>query len=131
MRPPCATLSEVLFDASAVIAWVKDEAGAERVQALAHAASVSAVNWAEILGKLATQRMDADDWVGQLQLPILPFGMTEAEAAARLISAHRGVLSLGDAACIATAELRRCPVLTADRVWATLPLGIEVRLIRP
>ncbi len=40
------------------------------------------------------------------------------------------MLSLGDAACLATARVLGMPVLTANRAWAALPVGVEVRLIR-
>lgn len=39
-------------------------------------------------------------------------------------------LSLGDRACLSLAVLRGLPVLTADRVWARLTVGIEVHCIR-
>jgi hypothetical protein len=39
-------------------------------------------------------------------------------------------LSLGDAACLATAAVLRLPVLTADRAWAGLGLELDIRLIR-
>jgi PIN domain nuclease of toxin-antitoxin system len=39
-------------------------------------------------------------------------------------------LSLADRACLALAERERLPVLTADRHWGSLDLGIDVRLIR-
>jgi len=38
--------------------------------------------------------------------------------------------SLGDRVCLALARRRGLPVLTTDKPWADLDLGIEVRLIR-
>ena len=43
----------VVLDASAVLAWVRDEPGGDRVMsAVQHGALVSAVNWAEVLTRL-------------------------------------------------------------------------------
>ena len=39
-------------------------------------------------------------------------------------------LSLGDRACLALAEHRRLPVITADRQWRGLDVSIEVRFLR-
>jgi len=39
-------------------------------------------------------------------------------------------LSLGDRACFALAKVGDLPVMTADRVWQEIPLGVEVSLIR-
>lgn len=40
-----------------------------------------------------------------------------------------GGRSLGDRAALAVGETRRCPAATADRVWASLYVGIEVAVI--
>jgi PIN domain nuclease of toxin-antitoxin system len=39
-------------------------------------------------------------------------------------------LSLGDRACLALALRRRLKVLTADTAWSTIPLGIDIEVIR-
>jgi PIN domain nuclease of toxin-antitoxin system len=39
-------------------------------------------------------------------------------------------LSLGDRACLALGLTRGLPVLTADRVWAQLDVGVEVVVCR-
>jgi PIN domain nuclease of toxin-antitoxin system len=51
--------------------------------------------------------------------------------AGALVAAYRRRgISLGDAACLATAEALGLPVLTADRAWATLGIDLDIRLIR-
>ena len=39
-------------------------------------------------------------------------------------------LSLGDRACLALGKRLNLPVLTADKVWTSLSLGITINLIR-
>jgi len=126
-------VAEALLDASAVLALLQDEAGSAIVGAALALAAISAVNAVEVLARLGANMAEADARTAfaALEIPLLPFTAAEIGRAQGLVRRHRGVLSLADCACIATAERLGIPVLTADRVWATLPLGIEVRLIRP
>jgi len=39
-------------------------------------------------------------------------------------------ISTGDSFCLAAAKIRRCPVITADRIWSKLSLGIETIFVR-
>jgi PIN domain nuclease of toxin-antitoxin system len=50
-------------------------------------------------------------------------------AALRPLTIHLG-LSLGDRACLALAAAMRLPVMTTDRKWAELDVGVEVVVIR-
>jgi len=51
---------------------------------------------------------------------------------ARLRAATRAQgLSLGDRACLATGLRLGWPVITADRSWAIVDVGVTVHLIRP
>ncbi len=126
-------MAEALLDASAVLALLQDEAGSAVVGAALATAALSAINAVEVLARLGAAMADADAQAAfsALELPLLPFTAAEIGRAEGLVRRHRGVLSLADCACIATAQRLAIPVLTADRVWATLPLGVEVRLIRP
>jgi ribonuclease VapC len=130
----------VVLDASAVLAYLKNEPGAEAVYvAVGEGALVSAVNWAEALSKLAEGGQDPGDAARALTdigilgqgLIVRPLDGAQAVEIARLRPLIREAgLSLGDRACLALAGALGLPALTADHVWARLNLGLEVRLIR-
>jgi len=127
----------VVLDTSALLAAMFNEAGADlaaRGMAEAETLLFTSVNLAEAIAVLVRRRgvpvAEAAADVALIGAEIVPFGAAEAEAAAGLAAAHRGVLSLGDAACLATAMLRGAPVLTADRAWAGLGLAVDIRLVR-
>lgn len=127
-------MSATVIDASAVLALLNGEAGAGRVaQALEHAC-ISAVNLAEVLGRLrraGLAREDCSRAVGRLPLEVVPFDRELAEVVAELVPLTVGSgLSLGDRACLATARRRRLPALTADRAWLRLDVGVRVIAIR-
>jgi PIN domain nuclease of toxin-antitoxin system len=122
----------VILDSSAVLAFLQDEPGADIVALALPGAAISAVNQAEVVAKLRRLGETALVSLHLIDLAVLPFTAAETELAGELVWRHRGVVSLGDAACLATAKLRAVPVLTADRAWARLPsLGVEIRFLRP
>lgn len=124
----------VLLDASAFLALLLEEPGAETVAAVLDQAVISAVNLAEALEVTLRRGVPparAAAWVEELGLPVLPFDASCAAAASRLLAAHRRRgLSLGDCACLGTAETLGLPVMTADRAWDGLLPGLDLRLIR-
>lgn len=67
-----------------------------------------------------------------LALDVHDFGRELAFQTAMLrpTTKHKG-LSLADRACLALGGQLGLPVLTTDRAWTELELGVEVRLIRP
>ncbi len=97
-------------------------------------AIISAVNLTEVGAKLAERGMTEADIraaVGMLGLNVANFDEDAAYAAAMLGVRTRGLgLSLGDRVCLALGVARNVPVLTADRNWARLDVGADVRLIR-
>jgi PIN domain nuclease of toxin-antitoxin system len=127
---------EVVADASAVLAWMFEENGAEALGPILEQAGISAVNLAEVLQIADSLGYASDDLDADLAgygLEFLPF--TDAEALAALTvkraEADAGVnLSLADRCCLATALVRSLPVVTGDRAWSIMSLGIEVRLFR-
>jgi ribonuclease VapC len=127
-------VSEVVLDASAVLALINEEPGGETVEALLDDAIISAVNWSEVIAVLtdagfAIERAGAR--IAALDLEVVAFDQAQALAAGALRSATRSAgLSFGDRACLGLAGTRAAPVITADPRWASLPLDAEVRLIR-
>lgn len=127
-------MSEVVLDASAVLATVFNETGGDRVAAVAEASRLSAVNLAEVVQKLVDRGFgdDAIDAVlGDLPCHIEPFDVPTSVRAGLLRRSTRSAgLSLGDRACLALAQRLELPVLTADRAWADVDVGVEIVLIR-
>ena len=124
----------LLLDTSALLALVFREPGMETVLAALDGCAISAVNQAEVVEVAARRGTDpgrAAAWAGELSIPVLPFTPPMAARAGAVLAAGRGRgLSLGDAACLGTAGALGVPVLTADRGWAALGLGIEIRQLR-
>lgn len=122
-----------LLDASAVLAMLGREPGGDVVAHVLMAAAVSTVNWSEIRQNGHDHGIDMDETQADLEslgVTFAPFGLDEAAVAAELW--HRGAhrLSFADRACLATAKVHGVPTLTADRAWASLDMGVNVRLIR-
>ena len=126
---------EYVLDASAILAQLQGEPGANIVEAVGSSSVISSVNWAEVLQKVIAQgSRETEDVRRDLEsagLQILPFTVEDAEYTAQLcLNARRAGLSLVDRACLSLAHRLRLPALTADRAWSALDLEIEVRLIR-
>jgi ribonuclease VapC len=62
---------------------------------------------------------------------VVDFDVPQAKVAGdlRRLTRIQG-LSLGDRACLALAQALGLPAMTADRAWAGLEVGIEIRTIR-
>lgn len=126
--------SGAVFDASALLAYLRDEPGALVVSEAIVGASISAVNWAEVMEKSLVAGIDGGSLrtdVEDLGVAVLPVSAAHAEFAAHLREPTRPQgLSLADRICFALAADLQVPVLTADRQWSEVRAGVEVRLIR-
>lgn len=122
-----------VVDASALLAMLQGEPGADVVATILTTAVVSTVNWSEVLQKARSHGVDVSDLesdLGHLGVTFAPFTTTDASVAADVWRSGGRSLALADRACIATARVRGLPVITADRAWTTLDLGVDVRSIR-
>lgn len=137
MSEPAAT---PLIDASALLAYLGDEPGADVVaDAIAGGVTIATVSLAESLSTLAARGNDPAAVASDLTerglldgaITVEPFTTADAIEAARLRPLTRDAgLSLGDRACLAVARRLAAAVLTADQAWAALELGVDVRTIR-
>jgi PIN domain nuclease of toxin-antitoxin system len=122
----------VMLDASAVLAFVFDEAGADAVEPALATGVVAAPNWAEVLEKVAQYGGVAsavEVALGVAGVEVEPLWQVDAARAAALWFTV-GDLSLADRCCLALAERLDMPVLTADQAWLDRGLDVDVRLVR-
>jgi len=123
-----------VLDASALLALLHSEPGAEIVEESVEQAAMSTVNWSEVCQRWLARGVDVADLrvdVEALGIEIVPFSVEDAEQAAVLwsVTRQRG-LSLGDRACLGLARRLGLPALTADRAWLDVDLGVAVQAIR-
>ena len=125
-----------VLDASAVLALLFEEPGAEIVRAQLRTGVIGAANLAEVLAKLSDHGLPAPEAaraVAILGLEVAPMTEGQAQRSAELRPATRTAgLSLGDRACLALAIDLGAPALTADRSWAGVAeaAGVTVQVVR-
>lgn len=126
----------VVLDASALLAALLSEKGADEVDAQIDGAQMTTVNLAEVVGYFARAGADRDR-VGALLTGLpLTFVPPDEELAVDVgLMRPAGEpfgLSLGDRFCLAHAKRLGATALTADRAWvrASEALGIKIALIR-
>ncbi len=128
----------VVLDASALLAYLNDEPGAERVETiLPTGAAISAATWAEVLSKTADVGLEPARLVSGLAdsgllggaLRIEPLLREDAERMAELRPLTRK-LGLSDRACLALAIRLGSPAFTTDRSWTRLDLPVPIEILR-
>lgn len=127
-------MSDYVIDASAMLALIKKEPGAEYVRARISRSLASTVNLAEVGAVLSDWGLSDDDIrtvTIKLGVESAPFDLHQAQISAELRRPTRSSgLSLGDRACLALARSTALPALTADRTWREAGTGVEIDVVR-
>ena len=128
-------MSEVVFDASAILALLQNERGADKLtDEILDRAVASTVNLAEVHSKLVRKGDDPDKaWADVLSSVTAeePFTSEQARITGSLIATtEKYGLSLGDRSCLALAIALKAPVYTTEQIWRNLKLGIPIHVIR-
>lgn len=128
-------MNEVVFDASAILALLQREPGAEKLTAEIQVNAVaSTVNLAEVQSKLVKKGVPLDRaWENTLSAiaEAQPFTSRQASIAGSLIAkTEKYGLSLGDRCCLALAIALKAPVYTTEQAWRNLKVGVPIHVIR-
>jgi PIN domain nuclease of toxin-antitoxin system len=128
-------MSKIVLDASALLALLKNEPGADKVEGLLGQIVMSSINVSETASILLESEMssqEVQECLSPLISVIVPFDEEQAFYTAELRKHTKSKgLSLGDRACIALGMKMKLPVYTADKIWQDLQLdGLEIKLIR-
>ncbi len=128
-------MSNVVLDASAILALLNAEPGADQLTPeLLHSAVTSTVNLAEVQSKLVREGVDPDEAWGLALSPVreaVQFTAEQARAAGDLAATTSSLgLSLGDRACLALGVELGAPIYTTDRSWKNVKLTVRIHILR-
>ena len=123
-----------VLDASAVLAMVYQEPGADDIASRLDGSLISSVNFSEVLQKARAEGYDLDEIAALLRSMvdgIVPFDDRRAlETAALWEQTRIAGLSLADRACLALTAAVSGVAVTTDSAWAKLELpGVAIHVI--
>src|SRR5437016_9342387 len=123
--------TEQVLDASAFLACLRGEPGGENVEPLIGSAAMSTINWSEVFQKAGLYGLNTEvlrreaEYTG---LEIIDLSIDDAETAAGLWEPTRHLgLSLADRCCLALGQRLDATVVTAERAWAQLAIGVPIQ----
>lgn len=124
----------VILDASALLALINQEKGADVVKGYFPDVMMSAVNVAEVATVLHHAGIPSHEvtvLLNDLLQTVIPFEKKHIYQTAflREKTKHLG-LSFADRACLALGLLNQHTIVTADKAWGKLSLGVNIQLIR-
>ena len=123
-----------VIDSSALLAFIREEPGADKVEGVLDDCRISAVNYLECARKMIEknpQERTILENLNALDLDVVSYSFEQSLVAADMVLAVKGKnISLGDLASLSLARHLRLPAITADKAWAKLKLGVEIIVIR-
>lgn len=125
-----------VLDASAVLALLLGEPGADKVKSGLDGSVMATVNLAEVVShyaKLGAARSDIEALLRPLPIRLAPIDAALSYDAGMLRPITlEGGLSLGDRYCLALAKREGLPALTAERRWSMIAAaaGVAIEMIR-
>ena len=127
-------MPKTVIDASALLALLNGEPGADIVTDALPGGIISTVNLSEVIAKLCDAGMPEKAIRQALQplgLEIVPFDEEQSYQAGLLRTSTQDMgISLGDRACLSLAKTLGVVALTADRAWADLSVVATIKVIR-
>lgn len=125
----------IAFDSSVLIALFAKESGYEIVKQHLKKAIISSVNVAEVYKYcIESQKLTEDECRSLIQLSgikVIDFCAKQALITTKIIEKTKPFgLSLGDRACFALAMCKNVPILTCDKIWKKVDLGLNVLIAR-
>lgn len=122
------------MDSSALLALIANEKGADKAMHYLSRAKMSTVNISESIATLINKGatfQEAETIIDSLIHDRISFSDEQSKIAAEIVTETKKYgLSLGDRACLSLAINDKLPVLTADKIWSKLDLGVKIILIR-
>lgn len=129
-------MTDAVLDASALLALLRDEPGAERVRSALRSSAMTTINFGEVVGFYARRGASERDiraLLHPLSVERIAFDEELAYVVGLMLPATSSAgLSLGDRACLALAIRLGAKALTADRSWSRIArtVGVDVEIIR-
>ncbi len=127
-------MNKVVLDASAVLAVFFLEEGKQAVEPVLFGASMSAVNYSEVLKKAVEKRgslQQARYFLDRQSISIVPFDASQAVLAASILPQTSPFgLSFADRACLSLGMKLQYKVYTAEQRMGETQLDVKVKLIR-
>jgi ribonuclease VapC len=128
-------MARAVLDASAVLALLRDEPGAEQIAGYAGDSLISTVNLQEVVKALLVRGFAQDTvraMIDAVHIEARAHEIPDAHAAAALHGHTKAKGSgLGDRSCMALAITENLPAITTDKEWAELAIpGLTVILAR-
>lgn len=128
-------MSKIVFDASALIALFAKEKGYELIKSHMKDAVISSVNIAEVYKYcIEVQNLTKDETQTLIKLAdikIIDFDDEQALITAEIVNKTKQYgLSLADRACIALAIIKNTSIVTCDRIWQKVDIGVEFIMAR-